>query len=553
MMKLTEHIEDSVLSETQKTAPQKKVKKQPVSDRLEMTHYTEGGITYHIPVGKKWVRSTFDSFYMTAGGMFIHTGNEANTLYEMEAMFPGHDPSRVSIKCCIPADHYHLSQSYHKNPDCLMALYKKDVSEPIWLGRPELSGNLSVTLPYERYSYGEYFFLITNLSPSAACAHRFKRMDNCWRYDFEFMPNGINLEHPGISAIQIEKDNCIKLSLTALDSSVPCRITAQFFDSELHFIGASQDVRPNESNVQLKVPQTSILTDGTYYAIILHNLYCYQLITLTCKNGHLSLNDCQTLKEDSIFYRLSVDVTCDDTILTQWNQLYGCGTLKKNLLQFTATHDMDDYQHFAFSAPVGFVTDPKVLAILLYGVDYYKEYDVSDMVENHETVSFEDIFERRLNGSEPLVLGVRHIGSLFNQTGMRFLKELEACAQRAHTSLIFSGTTTEIQQLFAHSEILSSSVDKVNRWEVQVPTLDEYIRMAEQCLHTYLFNLSAEAAQLLCTKFNEHRDRIIGMKPHELANYIKQTVMLPCLQRTGNRITSEPKVKQTVLPEDIQI
>ena len=553
MMKLTEHIEDGVLSETQKAATPKKVKKQPVSDRLEMTHYTEGGMTYHIPVGKKWVRSTFDSFYMTAGGMFIHTGNDANTLYEMEAMFPGHDPSRVSIKCCIPADHYHLSQSYHKHPDCLMALYKKDQSEPIWLGRPELSGNLSITLPYERYSYGEYFFLITNLSPSAACAHRFKRMDNCWRYDFEFMPNGINLDHPEISAIQIEKDNRIKLSLTASDSSVPCRITAQFFDSELHFIGASHDVQPNEAKVLLEVPQSIILADGTYYAIILHNLFCYQLMTLTYKDGHLSLNDCQALREDSIFYRLSVDVTCDDAILTQWNQLYGCGTLKKNLLQFTATHDMDDYQHFVFSSPAGFVVDPKVPGILLYGVDYYKEYDVADMVENHETVSFEDIFECRLNGSEPLVLGIRHIGSLFNPTGMRFLKELEACAERAHTSLIFSGTTAEIQQLFAHSEILNASVDTANRWEVQVPTLDEYIRMAEQFLQTNLFSLSAEAARLLCAKFNDNRERIVGMKPYELANYIKNNVMLPCLQRTGKSTANEPAVKQTVLPEDIQI
>ena len=553
MMKLTEDMEESVLSETLKTAPTKKVKTKPASDRLEMTHYTEGSITYHIPAGKKWVRSFFDSFYMTAGGMFIHTGHEANTLYEMEALFPGHDPSRVSIKCCIPADDFHLSQAFHKKPDCLMALYRKDSSEPIWLGRPELSGNLSVAIPYERYSYGEYFLLITNLSPSASCAHRFKRMDNCWRYDFEFMPNGINLEHPEIKAIQITADNGLKLSLGSYDESVPCRITAQFFDASYHFIGAAQDVKPKGADVILNIPQNAIFPDGIYYAIILHNLFCYQLITLKCKNGCLSLKDCQVLKEDSIFYRLSVDVTSDDAILVQWNQLFGCDTLKENLLQFTATHDMDDFQHFAFSAPTGFVPNPKVLSILLYGVDYYKEYDVAEMVENHESVLFEDIFECRLTGNEPLVLAVRNIGSLFNPTGMRFLKELETCAQRANTSLIFCGTTDELKKLYATSAILNKTIPVQNRWEVEIPTLDEYIRMAEQCLQTHLFYLTPESVQLLKTQLMKQRDRIVGMKQPELANFIKQNVMLPCLQRTGGRTTSAPTVIQTILPEDIRI
>ena len=80
--------------------------------------------------------------------------------------------------------------------DILFVLYRKDLPEPIWIGKPELSGSLTAQLPYMEYSYGEYFLLIANLTPAPHLQQQFKRMDFCWRVDFEFLPNGIHLEHP---------------------------------------------------------------------------------------------------------------------------------------------------------------------------------------------------------------------------------------------------------------------------------------------------------------------------------------------------------------------
>ena len=50
-------------------------RKKGVKDsRLTLAYLEDRGTSYHIPVGKKWVRSYFDQFYLTSGSMFVHTG-----------------------------------------------------------------------------------------------------------------------------------------------------------------------------------------------------------------------------------------------------------------------------------------------------------------------------------------------------------------------------------------------------------------------------------------------------------------------------------------------
>ena len=555
MAKITKDIKDNALSAHQATLSGRPGKLIPENGTVKLTKHEYDKTEYHIPEGKKNVRSYFQSFHISTGGMAIDAGSPAHTLYVMEPNFPGHDVTRMTLCCTVPAVDFCPSQNYHKSQDCLLAVYQKGVPEPRWIGRPELCGNLTAVLPYERYAYGEYFLLVANLKPGKHCIDRFKKMGQCWRLDFEIMPNGMDKTYPcpDVSAIQVQPDNSLLLSLSVKEPSAYCRLTALFFNEHFFYLGAVKDVKPVSDTVVFSVPQQHMLTDGTYHVILQYNMYSYRHITLKCVDGRLNLTDYQTLSESSLYNRLSIDVPFSPAILSVWQHLYGCTLVKKNLLEFMATHDMDAFRHFAVSTPEGYVPYPKIIGTLLYGDEFYKNYDLADLIANSETAVFEDIFRCSLtNASQPLVLGVYNLSALLLSKDKRFLHELEICARRPNTSLILCGTHAEMEELFSQSTILAQSIPMENRWNGQSPALEEYIWMTEQILHAEHFTFTPEAAKKLYGQYKEHAPKIIGKKRTEIVNLIRKCIVIPYSQRTGEAMSTQPGTPRIIQPEDIR-
>jgi len=504
------------------------------SNRLEFFYFNDGVDMYHIPKGKKWVRSTFDSFYLSAGGMYIHTGGKTSTLYEMEPLYEGHQPSELSLRCTIPYNSYHLSQSYLKNMECLFVLYKKGFTEPLWIGRPELSGILFAELPLIKFEHGEYFLLIANLTPSAQCQHQFKRMDFCWRYDFEFMPNGIQMEHPSPIGGEISSDTVLNLRFKKFVPTALDRFTAQFFDQEYHFMGAAQDIRPQINLLKLPLPRKYAWTDGTYHVVLQHNLFNYGYIRLSCQSGKIQMEDIKPLPEENPFYRLSIDVSCNDDILRYWSELYGCRQVKEKLLQFIATHELNDYQHFSIEAPQGFVPNPKVLANLLYDSSCYMELNVRNFIDCFGMVNLKTLFNHYERDTGPIVLGLFNVSDIFTPKGQELLSDLESFISVPYHSLLVCGTHAEIKQLYEQLPSLEAAIVSDNRWSVCLPTVEEYIRMVEVLCTLNKLQLSISFQDRLCALFNSLSDRLIGITPTEMDRIITQRVIKPFKQRSAD-------------------
>lgn len=525
-------------------------KKGKADNRLEFMYYKDGPTHYYIPKAKKWVRSTFDSLYLTDGGMLIHICEtcESRTLYALEPAFKGHNPKNFSLRFHIPYNGYQLTQPCLKNMDILFVLYRKDLPEPIWIGKPELSGSLTAQLPYMEYSYGEYFLLIANLTPAPHLQQQFKRMDFCWRVDFEFLPNGIHLEHPEIESAKIQSNTLMTLFFKDYVSSNIHRFTVQFFDREYHFMGASEDIRPIGNQLSLKLPQKYLWTDGDYHAILQHNLYGYKYLKLSLHDGQLAVKELCHLSEDSPFYRLSIDITCNETNCKRWKTLYGCSEVKEKLLHFISTHELDDYQHFCITAPEGFKPSLAVLANLLYEPQFYMECNVSHLMDRFGTASLKTLFNYYERDSGPIVLGLMNVGHLSTDSGMGFVKELESFIAQPHHSLVVCGTREELEHLFGLLPALSDAIPDANRCEVLIPTIEEYMRMSEVMFHQELLTMNDDAKHCLRDQFYLWRDKIVGLSPVRMCHILEEKVIKPFRMRTA-----ESEVKNILGCEDIQL
>lgn len=487
--------------------------------RLTLTYLEHEGIRYHVPEGKKWCVNYFDSFYMTAGGMFIHTGRPERTLYAAEPMFSGHDASRFSLKCCFPADDYRLSRTFLQQPDCMLALYRDGLPEPLWLGRPTLSGSLTAVLPYERYEYGKYFLYITNLKPGTPCAKQFVRMGTGWRYDFEFMPNGITLQQPQVTIAGIRQGAHLHVSFADYTPTPYDRFTVLFYDQALNYMGPASDIRPDQEGVDLPLPAGRIWTDGTYHAIVQHNLYSYRLITFTSENGYMEVERIERITEDSMFFRLSVDVNGNDAILNQWQRLYGCGPVKEQLLQFTATHDMDDYQDFIFTACDGYVPHPKVMAALLYGPEAYVDYNVGKKLEERLAAPTE-LSNPTLPAKGLAIVGIHNLNVVTKGEAELVIKDLETLCSRPNTYLLVCGTPQEMNRLDTVSKVMHKRLAAANRWDSQEPILQDYMRMCEKVLAAMKRPLSRTPLKTLAKRITEAMEKQKFIRKEELANLV---------------------------------
>lgn len=524
-------------------------KKEKADSRLEFMYYKDGPTHYYIPKAKKWVRSTFDSLYLTDGGMLIHICEacENRTLYALEPAFKGHNPKNFSLRFHIPYNGYHLTQPCLKNMDILYVLYRKDLSEPIWIGKPELSGSLTAQLPYMEYEYGEYFLLIANLAPAPHLQQQFKKMDFCWRVDFEYLPNGIHLEHPEIESTKIQSNFLMTLFFNDYVSSGIHRFTAQFFDREYHFMGASEDVRPLGNQLPLTLPQKYLWTDGDYHAVLQHNLYGYKYIKLAVCNSQVKIKEISPLSEDDPIYRLSIDITCNETNHNKWKTLFGCSEVKEKLLHFISTHELDDYQHFCITAPEGFKPSLDILANLLYEPRFYMECNVSHLIDRFGTASLKTLFNYYERDSGPIVLGLTNISQIFTDSGLGLVKELESFIAQPCHSLIVCGTKKEVEQLLENLPSLQDMLPESNRCEVYIPTIEEYVRMAEVIFYQECLCMSYVTKNCLCALFYQWKDKIIGLTPAQICDILTQTVIKPF------RILSvDSEVKNILEREDIE-
>lgn len=513
-----------------KTARNRRSENKP-NPSVELSYCKDGVDTYHIPKGKKWVRSHFDHLYVSTEGMYIHTGGTSNTLYGMEPLYKGHEPKHLSLRVHIPSGSYHLSQSYLKNMDCLMGLYRKGYPEPMWLGRPDLSGALYVQLPYMEFIYGDYFLLIVNLKPGDDCRDKFRPLGDCWCYDFEFMPNGIYLPHPSDFSYTTVHDQALNLCLSGYDFTHLDRFTAQFFDQEYHYMGAAQDIQPSDVITPLPLPQDYLWTDGDYHVVLQHNLFSFRYLKLSCTSGHIKLTDTEHLPESSPFYRLSIDVASNDRVLETWRELYGCREVKEKLLQFCATHSLDDYEHFCITAPPGFVPSPKVLAGLLYESHFYMECPVSHLIERFGNVSLKHLYNLYERENGPIVLGLTGLSDLLTAKGQTLVKDLENFVTQPYHSLILCCTEEEYRLLKKKQPGLAESFSDSNIWKANVPTIDEYIRMAEVILSKEGIRVSDADKSGLKKRLYQLSERIVGLSPREMHQMLMKDVVLPYHQR----------------------
>lgn len=346
-----------------------------------MTVFKADDVMYMVPKKVTPTIGTFSTLLVGSVNHMLDLRENGNTLYEAEEHYEGQDTTCFRLKIMIPYGFYRLKPGMFTADDAIFAFYRKGIARPLSCRYAETSGTIESYTLNEPHEYGEYFVLVTGMDPAPELRKSFKKMGSCWRFDFEFVPNGIGMPAPYVTAHESDSDR-LCLNIDGFFRHEFGRYTVQCYDEDYRLFDMSEDIHLSEDKQQVYVRLQDVNTkkESTYHVLLLQNLVPCIHVTIRMKQGKLATIAQEPIPESSPFYRLATDVGCNHDVLKAWNSIAGERAAKDEILSYAAKHDADEYG--AIAVPL---TRPDMDALvcfarLLYPYDLYECYNVEERI-----------------------------------------------------------------------------------------------------------------------------------------------------------------------------
>lgn len=352
---------------------------------VPMTTLSVNGTEYMIPQGEEDVKATFSQLYIGYEDNLFAITNGSRTLYEDEPESEGHDTGRFRMMAVIPEEAYVIPDNHLPEKDTVLGFYRKGVERPLSCGYVEPHGAIGHVTLHEYHEYGEYFVLVVNMQPSAELQPLFTRMGNCWRYDFVYLPNGVDMYHPEVSAhlsdggnLQLSFDNRFRADLS--------RFMMQCYDADYRMIGLNDDLQLIKDNwkVCIRPAGTFKWPEECCHVLLLHNLVPFIHIFIRIENGLPVSTDVTAIGEYDRYYWLGTEIGCDSGNRKWWNAIKGNRKAKETVLDFIAEHDIDDYEVIAVPLDSPDMDTLECFGNFIYPGQRIERYDVEERIRTGE-------------------------------------------------------------------------------------------------------------------------------------------------------------------------
>lgn len=353
---------------------------------VDITTFVEEGTEYLIPEYKEGVKSTFSQLYVGRDNVLLDTSETCHTLYEDEPSGEGHATDRFRMKMVIPDGKYELTDDCRDTRDVVFAFYRKGTGRPLSCRYADRMGSLESVTLNEYRDYGEYFVLIANIEPVEELRKFFTRMGNCWRYDFVFLPNGIDMSHPEVTA-ELTKEHRLQLSFDNSFRAELSRFTVKCFDADYRLIGMNDDLKLGKGSrkVCIRPNGTFAWTEECCHVVLLHNLVPFVHLSVGTKGGNPVSAEVEIIGECDRLYWLGNEIGGDPSLTKRWNAIRGNRAAKKEVLDFISEHDVDDYQVIVLPMEGPDMDALVCFSQLIYPGELVECYDVEQRLATGET------------------------------------------------------------------------------------------------------------------------------------------------------------------------
>lgn len=363
--------------------------------------------------------------------------------------------------------------------DIFIGIYKIGTKNPIWHkyhkflsdSDPSLEvdfqSELSIEIDDLKLSCGSYFVLLGNIQPSYQ--NKPLNFAGCYRVDFTVLPNGYSLKENRLTHYSIKKDKGkssstkydaknflslieyfprYQLSITLETAPNPSidRYDLLIFDESICCKNYIKNVLTQQTEIISFIPPYG-LTYGTTHLILYHNNKPY--IHFQChRNKRLGTLKAEYITSDSIYRHLRYHSTL---------QLYGCKSIKKNILSILNSPDVCFPKYLCITDKSGNGYD----LVEKIKEDFYKHHK-STYITDYKSLQ-KDIYIKDNKNT----LLIWHLSKTAISQWSKVINYIEKYLKANNLNLIICGTEDMVERLFGKYNYISQLIPKNNRWHTE--------------------------------------------------------------------------------------
>lgn len=546
--------------------------------------YRMDGCTYSIPNDEHYPCYTFGELLLTLGDTTLSSASPENKLY-----LPA-DGKEQELSLLV---HDLLPMPGLETHDVGLYLYKEHEPEPLCVSWESPDDENDIFINLSRHgatlSPGRYFLLVVHADypQDAPCRDK---MGGHVRFAFTVLESGRNLSHPDILSGKIRQKSRtperqgmmtsghmeIKLRLnrnaeTGHEYKLACYNESLWaMGKDMRYIRRTADESPL---LRFTIRTERIWMHGNYFAVLFHNDEPFARIDFNWNGGSVAITSHRHIGPMTAEYML---VKPAEEYSSEWErirELPGTTAIKWKLLEQAARNELDKLRsryrltrwesnmNFILTGPDNTIRKelaeriPYVLNTDLRGIKTVRAGELAD--SGSPTDPYEKL--NALLNEKPALVCLSGLDALQFGTGHTIVQKLrEAMTDEvAPLSLALSGSPAEISRLFDSAPGLEKFFPPENRWDMQTPTLHEFILTLQKRLKTFTLELSSEAQAEICARLSLtwQDNNLTEWDDKTVKNFIR-TAILPGVQKRLLGLLQEGKADNkalltTVLPQDI--
>lgn len=485
---------------------------------------------------------------MDLGGQDTVTSDGANHLIVIP----------VNHKIAVISFMVHTINKYVK-PDqmqpLVVGIYRKGEPEPIFYKEYDTLKDeiLDLVSDYEVVP-GEYIMAMGNIAPYDSEQGKFMKAGDFYIFRMSVLEHGENVSHPLLLNAYMDEELLVNIMFKYEHDVSQELLTCECYDEDFRQV---TEMEPMECMDDFSNCVTALLhnkerwVDGDYHLIVYHNSEPFAHVRFITMDGESSVVWSDTLSHDSVFYKLCKDVQASGH-KHMFNQLNGCGKLKKKVLDYLCQehHHVNEHLMFAATGKPEYDVMNTMTGIMhpRYG---YQIKTVKELMNEVSCVPDElETLDVMLARHSTVIHELNDLTHPFNEWFARLL--LKVAAKR-HGFIVLYGTPAELKRVL---DMYPQWVDYLLSplwWNVYTFTSLDGVRTVEHILEGKKLELTNTAYDKLTEVIHDNWEMLREWRKKDYEEWVNTEILLNFKKRILSEDSFSDIFLATVLADDVTL